>query len=109
VSTLHLWTIVLLTRWRTDYRISDKSIHVEKIHYSVLRRKAADCPADDGEAYNQLQSADSDWAVALPLVEEHCIAVLDSFRVVEGEDRYCILDIAVEEEVRFRSYFQIST
>jgi hypothetical protein len=75
----------------------------------VLRRKAADYPAGDGEAYNQLQSVDSDSEAALPLVEEHCIAVLDSFQVVEGEDRCCILDIAVEEEVRYRSYFQIST
>jgi hypothetical protein len=77
--------------------------------YSVLRRKAADCPAGGGEAYNQLQSVDSGLAAALLLEEEHCTAVLGSFRVVEGVDRCCILDIAVEEEVRFRSYFQIST
>jgi len=69
----------------------------------------ADYPADDGEAYNPRQSVDSDLEQEHRQEEEHCTAALGSFRAVEGEDHYYILDIAVEEEVRFRSYFQIST
>ena len=68
----------------------------------------ADYPADDGEAYNPRQSVDSDLEQEHRQEEEHCTAALGNFRVVEGEDHCYILDIAVEE-VRFHSYFQIST
>ena len=95
MSTLHLRTISLLTRWRPNYKISCRYTYIIQTTYLGQPRMEAGCPADDAEACNQLQFADS-VQEAEHLWAEHCTAgLLD-----------CIAEIAGEGVVRI--YFQIS-
>lgn len=107
MSTLHLRTVSLLTRWRPNYRISCRYTYIIQTTYLGQHRMGAGCLADDAEACSQLQFADS-VQEAEHLWVEHCTAgLLDyNFRAEEVEDRCCIADIAGEGGVRI--YFQIS-
>lgn len=106
MSTLHLRTISLLSRWRPDYILSVKYTPAVTLAYWVKHQMGAEQPAAAAEACNQLQSAGS-VQEAERRWEEHYIAGLLSSSLEEVvEDRCCIADIAEEGVVRI--YLQIS-
>ena len=106
MSTLHLWAISLLSRWRPDYVISVQHIRAGTLAYWVKPQMGAGQPAAAAEACNQLQSAGSVQEVERQWAG-HCTAgLLGSFLEEVVVDRCCIDDTAGEEVVRI--YFQIS-
>jgi len=106
MSTLHLRTISLLSRWRPDYIISVQDIRVGTLAYWVKHRMGAEQPAAAAEACNQLQSAGSVQEAERRWEEHYIAGLLGSFLEEVVEDRCCIAGIAGEGVVRI--YFRIS-